>query len=64
MKSRNSNNPKLKEYYKLHSNRLPKVIREAKILQYRKQILASQNKTKTTRNIVRSETKKKKVKKI
>ena len=64
MKSRNSNNPKLKEYYKLHSKRLSKVIREAKILQYRKQILASQNKTKTTWNIVRSETKKKKVKKI
>ena len=59
MKSRNSNNPKLKEYYKLYSKRLSKVIREAKILQYRKQILASQNKTKTAWNIVRLETRKK-----
>ena len=64
MKSRNSKNPKLKEYYKLYSKRLSKFFREAKILQYRKQILASQNKTKTTWNIVRSETRKKKVMKI
>jgi len=58
LKSRNSNNPKSKEYYKSHSKRLSKVIREAKIMHYRKQILASQNKTKTIWNIVKSETKK------
>jgi len=57
--SRNSNNPKLKEYCKLYCKRLSKVIREAKILQYKKQILTSQNKTRTTWNIVRSETGKK-----
>ena len=60
LNSRNSNNPKLKDYYKSYSKQLSKVIREAKILQYRKQILASQNKTKTTWNIVKSETRKKK----
>jgi hypothetical protein len=38
LSSRNSNNPKLKEYYKLYCKRLSKVIREAKILQYKKQI--------------------------
>jgi len=56
LNSRDSNNPKLKEYYKLYSKWLSKVIREAKILQYKKQILTSQNKTRTTWNIVRSET--------
>jgi len=56
LSSRNSNNPKLKEYYKLYCKRLSKVIREAKILHYKKQILTSQNKTRTTWNIVRSET--------
>jgi len=59
LNSRNSYNLKLKEYYKSYSKRLSKVIREAKILLYKKQILASQNKTKTTWNIVRSETIKK-----
>jgi hypothetical protein len=39
---------------------LSKVIREAKILQYKKQILTSQNKARTTWNIVRSEKMKKK----
>jgi len=58
LNSRNSNNPKSKEYYKSYSKRLSKVIREAKIMHYRKQILASQNKTKTIWNIVKSETKK------
>jgi len=60
LNSRNSNNLKLKEYCKSYCKRLSKVIREAKILQYKKKILASQNKTKTTWNIVRSETIKKK----
>jgi hypothetical protein len=59
LNSRSSNNPKLKEYYKSYSKRLSKVIRETKILQYKKQILTSQNKTRTSRNIVRSETRKK-----
>ena len=59
LNSQNSNNPKLKEYYKLYSKRLSKVIREAKILQFRKRMLASQNKIRTTWNIVRSETRKK-----
>ena len=58
MNSRNSNNPKSKEYYNSYSKRLNKVIREAKIMHYRKQILASQNKTKTIWNNVKSETKK------
>jgi hypothetical protein len=60
LNSRNSNNPKLIEYYNSYSKRLSKVIREAKILRYKKQMLASQNKTRTTWNIVRSETMKKK----
>jgi vancomycin resistance protein YoaR len=59
LNSRSSNNPKLKEYYKSYSKQLSKVIRAAKILQYKKQILTSQNKTRTTWNIVRSETRKK-----
>jgi hypothetical protein len=59
LKNRNSNNLKLKVYYKLYSKWLSKVIREAKILQYKKKILTSQNKTRTTWNTVRSETIKK-----
>jgi len=35
---------------------LSKVIKEAKILKYRKQILTSSNETSTTCNIVKSET--------
>jgi hypothetical protein len=57
--SRNSKNPKLKQYYKLYCKLLSKVIKEAKILQYEKQISASYNKAKTTWNIVKSETGKK-----
>ena len=56
LNSRNSNNTKLKEYYKSYCKLLSKVIKEVKRLQYRKQILTSQNKTRTTWNIVRSET--------
>jgi integrase len=57
--SRNSKNPKLKKYYKLYCKLLSKVIKEAKILQYEKQISPSYNKTKTIWNIVKSETGKK-----
>jgi hypothetical protein len=53
---RNSNNPKLKEQYKSYCKLLSKVIKEAKILQHNKQILTSYNKTRTTWNIVKSET--------
>jgi predicted secreted protein len=60
LNSRNNNNPKSKEYYKSHSKRLSKVIREAKIMHYRKQILAFQNKTKTIWTIVKTETNKQK----
>ena len=44
------------EYYKLYCKLLSKVIKEAKILQYKKEILTSYNKTRTTWNIVKSET--------
>jgi len=57
--SRSSKNPKFKEYYKSYCKLLSKVIKEAKILQYKKQILTSYNKTRTTWNIVKSETGKK-----
>ena len=59
LNSRNSNDPKLKKYYKSYCKLLSKVTKEAKILQYKKQILTSQNKTRTTWNTVRSETGKK-----
>jgi len=44
----------------LYGKLLSKVIKEAKILQYKKQILTSYNKTRATWNIVKSETGKKK----
>jgi len=56
LNSRNSSDPKLKKYYKLYCKQLNKVIKEAKLLHYNEQILTSQNKTKTTWNIVKSET--------
>ena len=56
---RNSKNPKLKQYYKAYCKLLSKVIKEAKILHYNKQILTSHNKTRTIWNIVKSETGKK-----
>jgi hypothetical protein len=56
---RNSKNPKPKQYYKLYCKLLLKVIKEAKILHYNKQILTSHNKTRTISNIVKSETGKK-----
>ena len=62
LSSRNSKNPKLKEHYKLHCKLLSKVIKQAKILQYKKHILTSYNKTRTTWNIVKSKTGKKRKK--
>jgi len=44
LSSRNSKNPKFKEHYKLYCKLLSKVIKEAKILQCKKQILTSYNK--------------------
>jgi hypothetical protein len=35
LNSRNGNNPELKKYYKLYCKLLHKVIKEAKILQYK-----------------------------
>ena len=57
--SRNSKNPKSKARNKLYCKLLTKVIIEAKILQYKKQISTSYNKTRTIWNIVKSETEKK-----
>ena len=59
LSSRKSKNPNLKEHSKLYCKLLSKVIKETKILQYKKQILTSYNKTRTTWNIVKSETGKK-----
>jgi hypothetical protein len=57
--SRSSKNPKLKKYYKSYCKLLSKVIKEAKILHYNKEILTSHNKTRTIWNIVKSKTGKK-----
>jgi hypothetical protein len=54
--SKNSKNPKLKQYYQSYCKLLSKVIKEAKILQYNKQILTSHNKIRTIWNIVKSKT--------
>ena len=54
--SRNSKNPKLKQYFKSYCRLLSKVIKEAKILQYNKQILTACNKTRTIWQIVKSKT--------
>jgi len=59
LSSRNRKNPKFKKHYKSYCKLLWKVIKEAKILQYNKQILISSNKTRTTWNTVKSKTGKK-----
>jgi hypothetical protein len=56
---RNSNNIKLKEYYKLYSKILSNVIREAKKWHYNSQIEKSDNKMKTVWDITKSLTGKK-----
>jgi hypothetical protein len=53
LSSRNSKNPKSKEYNKLYCELLTKIIKEEKILQYKKQISTSYNKTRTIWNIVK-----------
>jgi hypothetical protein len=49
---RNNNNPALKKYYKTYCRILAKVIKEAKRLSYNNRILKSDNKVKTTWNII------------
>ena len=56
LSSRNSKNPKSKARYKLYCKLLNKVIKEAKILQYKKQISSSYNKTRTIWNNIKSGT--------
>jgi regulator of sigma D len=53
---RNSNDTKLKGHYKLYCKILSKVIKAAKKLHYDKIILNSKNKTKTTWDIIKTET--------
>jgi hypothetical protein len=59
LNSKHSNDPTLKEFYKLYCKILSRVIKEAKKRQYNKRILTSKNKTKTIWNIVKTETGKK-----
>lgn len=54
--SRDSKDTKIKEYYKEYSKILSKVIVEAKRSMYNNQVLNSDNKIKTTWNIIRTET--------
>jgi hypothetical protein len=56
---RSINNPKLKNHYKTYCTILTDVIKTAKKLYYNKLIKNSKNKAKTLRNIVKTETKKK-----
>jgi hypothetical protein len=50
--TRNSNNFVLKQYYKVYCKILKNVIKEAKRITYNKRILKSNNKSKTTWNII------------
>jgi hypothetical protein len=54
--TRNNNDIQLKEYYMRYSKIISKVIRTAKTLHHNNQIIHSNNKIKTTWNIIRSET--------
>jgi len=49
---RSSNNPALKQYYKLYCKTLVKVIKEAKRMTLGERILKSNNKSKTTWDII------------
>jgi hypothetical protein len=51
-----NNDPKIKSYYKSYCKTLSNVIKEAKKLYYKKQIVNSNNKMKTTWNIIKSGT--------
>ena len=62
LRCRNSNNLKLKNYYKSYCKLLTKIIRQAKTLHYRNLILKSDNKSRTVWNIVKSHTGKKIIK--
>jgi hypothetical protein len=59
LNGRDSKNPKSKEHYKSYCKLLTKVVQDTKILQHKKQISTSYNKTKTIWDIVKSETGKK-----
>jgi hypothetical protein len=59
--SRDSNDPRLKSHYKMYCKILSKVIKEAKQNNYNSQILKSNNKIKTTWDIVKVESGKKTV---
>ncbi|PNF30772.1 hypothetical protein B7P43_G06180, partial [Cryptotermes secundus] len=59
--SRDSNDPRLKSHYKMYCKILSKVIKEAKQNNYNSQILKSNNKIKTTWDIVKVESGKKSV---
>jgi len=54
--SRNSNNSKLKAHYKSHCLILPKVIKAAKQLYFNNKISKSNNKIKSTWDIIKTET--------
>jgi hypothetical protein len=56
LNSKHSNDPTLKEFYKLYYKILSRVIKKAKKQQYNKRILTSKNKTKTIWNIIKTET--------
>jgi len=58
---RKSNNPLLKKRYKRYCQTLSKVINAAKSLHYNKLILQSDNKQKTTWNIIKTLTNNKKI---
>jgi hypothetical protein len=55
MASTNSNDLRLKSHYKMYCKILSNVIKEAKRINYNNQILASNNKIKTTWEIVKLE---------
>jgi hypothetical protein len=54
--SRNSNDVNLKRHYKLYCKILARVIKEAKRLIYNRLVINSDNKMKTTWNIIKAET--------
>jgi len=56
---RNTEDPKIKNYYKTYCRILSEVIKTAKKLHYNKLIINSSNKVRTIWDIVKTETKKK-----
>lgn len=57
--TRNNNDMKLKQYYKLYCKSLTNVIKEAKRANYNEQTVNSHNKVNTTWNIIKSATREK-----